>query len=246
MDIELTEIQKVLKRIIKAKGLTYSDLAALMDLSESGIKKMLTSNDLSFNRIKSICEALEVGFADVIAEVNESEVREEQFTDAQERFFLKNQDYFHFFWKLVVERDSLEKIKRENTLNDKQISKYLTKLDSFNIIELHPNNRIKIPRRESKRWVGTGPLTQKVQKDWGSSLWNEAIQKNFNEEDGAHTFVRHLKLSPTSFDDLKLALEDLEKEFVSRSTREQSLSKDELKTFRLLAATAEGSFIERI
>ncbi|MBK25715.1 MAG: hypothetical protein CME70_17080 [Halobacteriovorax sp.] len=243
MNLSLPEIQSLLKRISKAKKLTYSELAQRLEMSESGVKKLFSAKDISFKRLNDICDVLEVSLNDVLEEASSVEIREERFTDEQEKYFLKNMDCFHFFWKLVVERVNLETIKKDYSLTARQVSRYLTKLDQFNIIELHPGNRIKIPRRQSKRWVGRGPLTKKIQKEWGLKLWKEALEEQFDESESSTAKIRFLKLTPSSYEDLILAVSELEQEFIGRSTRELNLSKDKLLEVRLMSATSTGSFI---
>jgi transcriptional regulator with XRE-family HTH domain len=41
---------KSLKTLLKSKGVTYTELAEHLGMSESGVKKMLNSKDLSFRR----------------------------------------------------------------------------------------------------------------------------------------------------------------------------------------------------
>ena len=47
-----------LKRCLKMKGVTYKDLAKLMNLSESSVKRLFASNNLSLQRFEQGCEIL--------------------------------------------------------------------------------------------------------------------------------------------------------------------------------------------
>ena len=47
-----------LKRELKAKGLTYKDVADHLELTESSVKRLFSQEDLSIQRLDSICEML--------------------------------------------------------------------------------------------------------------------------------------------------------------------------------------------
>ena len=236
MNTELSEIQAVFKKIAKARGLKYRDLALKLEMSESGVKKLFTGADLSYSRINKLCQALEVDLNDVLDEARSGELIKAEFSLAQERFFLKNLDYFYFYWMLVVERSNLSIIKKKASLSDLQVTRYLTKLDQFGLIELHEGNRVKLPPRQAQKWVGQGPLTRHIQKEWGLKLWEEAGAEN-------KTIIRQLQLSRSSYEDLLKAFEDLESEFLKRSTREQNLSREELFKVRFMMGSLTGSFV---
>jgi DNA-binding Xre family transcriptional regulator len=246
MNTELSEIQEVLKRIAKARGLKYRDLALMMKMSESGVKKLFRASDLSFSRIKKLCQVLEVNLNDVLEESKSGELLDAEFSLSQEKFFFKNLDYFYFYWKLVVERTPLDKIIKSFSLSSLQVTRYLTKLDQFGIIELHPENRVVLPRRKSKKWVGHGPLTKHVQRDWGLKLWQEASTHDLKRITQSKAIIRQLKLTRSSYQDLLDAFEELESEFLKRSTREQNLSKEELLKVKLMMGSTEGSFVENL
>ena len=50
-----------IKKIMKAKKLKYSDLASHLEMSESGVKKLLSGKDLSMTKLSLIADFLELG-----------------------------------------------------------------------------------------------------------------------------------------------------------------------------------------
>ena len=40
-----------LRNVLSTRGITYKEIAALLDMSESGVKKMLTGEDIGYNFI---------------------------------------------------------------------------------------------------------------------------------------------------------------------------------------------------
>jgi len=52
-----------LKNELKAKGLTYKDVADELDLTEASVKRLFSTEDISLRRLDSICELLRIDLA---------------------------------------------------------------------------------------------------------------------------------------------------------------------------------------
>jgi predicted XRE-type DNA-binding protein len=52
---ELQQLLVTLKRQIKARGLTYRDVAAALKLSEPSVKRLFSTGNLSLERLVDIC-----------------------------------------------------------------------------------------------------------------------------------------------------------------------------------------------
>jgi len=59
------EIFDALKCALKARGWTYSDLAAGLGLSEPTIKRLFADGDCKFGRLLEICDLLDVTLTDL-------------------------------------------------------------------------------------------------------------------------------------------------------------------------------------
>ena len=73
-----------LKRALRERGLTYAAVAAKLALSVASVKRLFSSGDLSLKRVDQICELLETGLADILAQARESPSAN-QLTLAQEQ-----------------------------------------------------------------------------------------------------------------------------------------------------------------
>ncbi|MFV2032306.1 MAG: helix-turn-helix domain-containing protein, partial [Gammaproteobacteria bacterium] len=74
-----------LKNELKAKGLTYKDVADELDLTEASVKRLFSTEDISLRRLDSICELLRIDLAD-LTRTNESDSRTiKVMTEAQEQ-----------------------------------------------------------------------------------------------------------------------------------------------------------------
>lgn len=235
-----SDVTRTLKLILKRKKIRYHELAQQINLSESGLKKILNATDANFSKLSIICAAIDISLTDLLQEVETLAYVEAKFTKEQEKFFFHNKNFFYFYWLLVVERNDLAEIRSKYALTQQQMTTYLTKLDSLNLIELHANNRVKLPPARASRWVGEGPLTESIQKNWGEELWRDSFQKNQFHN------IRYLNLDPLAFKDLQNRLEEIEVEFVARSSRNQNMAMDKTTRYRYMSAIADGSFIKKL
>ncbi len=247
---EFKRVIGTIKSICKNKKLTYKDLGLKIGMSESGIKKVFTGKDCSFSKLSQICNVLDVSLADVIHESQRVLVIDEKFTPEIEDFFAKNMKYFYYFWKLVAERQSIEEIQSYFGLSESENFGYLKKLDEFNLIELGPNEKIKIPKLKVKNWVGKGPLTKKVYTEWTHGLVDDLVADKLSgdirQNNNMSFSIRMMRLTSSSIKDLKKAIEELELEFLGRSNREVLTMADEVKTIRFIAGHSKGSFIDKL
>lgn len=241
--IETKDVMNHLKEIMKMKRVTYKELAHHLGLSESGIKKIMQSYDLSLSRLQEITQYLEINVVDLMAHISDPKILEGRFSSEIEQFFVKSPEKFDFYWKLVVERTPLREIQDDWNIKDAELYKWLRELDQLNLIQWQKGDTIKLPARQMTKWVGRGPLTEKIQRQWAHDLIDDSyVQKTT----GTSTYrLRYLKISKKTKAELQSAIEELELEFLQRSVREQSLSDEELIDVRLFLTEAQGSFVKR-
>jgi transcriptional regulator with XRE-family HTH domain len=137
-------ILKTLKIELKKSKISYKDLAKTLKISEAGVKKIFTRDDLSLARALEICKALNISFSEVISQSEGNEQSELRFTDRQIDFLKKNISYFHFYMKLAYEQKSPIEIQNEFSLSLRSLNTYLKKLEELGLIKRHPKERTQI------------------------------------------------------------------------------------------------------
>jgi transcriptional regulator with XRE-family HTH domain len=55
---EIPAIATTLKRLVRAKGLTYAELAQLLDISEASVKRYLNGQRLTMEILERLCGAM--------------------------------------------------------------------------------------------------------------------------------------------------------------------------------------------
>lgn len=148
-----------LKSLLKARGITYAEIATNLGVSESTIKRTLTSQKITLERLEEICQAAKVSLFELIGMTKKPDEKTRHlYTMKQERFLSKNPKYLAFF-DLLIRNGSLEKVKKIRPhLKQKTIHMYLKKLDELGLIEWHPGDIVKYPIGRDVAWNPDGPL----------------------------------------------------------------------------------------
>lgn len=242
---EKVEIFKTLKKVVKTKGRSYRDLAPELGMSESGLKKLMASEDCSLSKLSEICSVLNISLNELVNLADTSNKESITFTDKQEREFIKNPSLYYYFISLLNFEYSEAKVRKKYKLTKNCSVKYLLKLDKLDLIRLEKSNKV-FPVLEGKG-VGISPkLAQAVKYNIDSSFVNyfqgQSLKKKENIIHGSQgTFL----LRDETLKEMKKELSSLVDEFSKRSSREQILfNKKDLKEVTSLFLVAKGFKID--
>ncbi|MFP5518484.1 MAG: helix-turn-helix domain-containing protein [Bdellovibrionia bacterium] len=174
IDLFLVALKKTLKR----KNIVYRDLAQKLDLSESSVKRILSSKSLTLERLEEICRACDIQFSEIcsLADFNGGDV-DLFYSDEQERALAQNARLFHFYI-LLEDGLSLGKILKVYDISESEAQKFLLQLDKLNLIELHPKNRVKVPHKGGRRFRKEGPMGKLLFDQARSSYLESSFQRN--------------------------------------------------------------------
>ena len=123
-----------LKKQMKAKGITYNQIAKALDISLSTVKRDFALKNLSLSRFLSICEITNTSLKDLSQSIEVSQPKTHVLTDEQEAFFAKNINYWAYFDQLLSGR-SPSFLSQKYKITKNQEVKYLKKLQIFSKIE---------------------------------------------------------------------------------------------------------------
>ena len=56
----MSPLISTLKRVLKARGVTYADLAEKIALSEASVKRLFSQGTFTLERLEEVCAALEI------------------------------------------------------------------------------------------------------------------------------------------------------------------------------------------
>lgn len=85
-----TYIIDTLRAHLKARDLTYKDLADGLELSEVSVKRLFTGADIGLDRLEQICQFLQIELSDLFKTSPKKRKLISRLTQAQEAEFAKN------------------------------------------------------------------------------------------------------------------------------------------------------------
>ena len=72
---ETAALLEVLKRQLKARGVTYAQVARHLKLSEASVKRMFSQKEFTLSRIDAICEVAGIEFSDLARSLGAPDAR---------------------------------------------------------------------------------------------------------------------------------------------------------------------------
>ncbi len=146
-----------LKRVLKARKLTYAQVAKALALSEATVKRMFSRNDFSLERFEQVCQLAGVSVSELAREVD----RERNFLTglslAQEKEIVGNPKLF-LVAVCALNHLSLEQIVAHYDLGKSECIQLLLRLDRIGFLELLPNNAIRLKVARTFAWLPDGPI----------------------------------------------------------------------------------------
>ncbi|KHD89041.1 MAG: hypothetical protein OM95_06225 [Bdellovibrio sp. ArHS] len=228
-----------IKKILKAREVTYGDLASHLKMSESGVKKMLNAKDISFRRILQICEALEVLPGQLFSMSEKSFISEVVLSQQQEDALLKQRSLLAVYWRFVVEGCPLNEIEKLQKISSAELKKILDKLVHLDL--LTAKRGVYKPRHSGKfRWNNESKLVKVLNKEWSELTLHRALKG----DQGAYHRLVSMKFSEESYEQLRQNLAKVLNEAVQNSEKDElTLPKKQLHNFTaLIATTSLGVF----
>jgi transcriptional regulator with XRE-family HTH domain len=234
-----------IKRTLKARKMTYSELAKLVGMSESGVKKMFAAKDGSLGRVCSICEALGLTLRDVLDMDTRWQSQIMEFTEDQETYLLEDEEALKVFFLIAYDGLSIGETRTKLKLSNARMNQILRKLDKLNIIRWLPYDHANTRRDGIVLWKNKGKFVEFIKEKWSKTLLAEALNDSQSSEHHDHFMLSYLKLTDSSLDDFRQALRRLLEEYRLRCRHEINYyGLKNLKGFRFMAANKVGSFVE--
>lgn len=157
------ELLDALRQALKARGMTYRQLAAQLSVSEATIKRMFREQDCTLSRLSQICTVLGISLYDLMAVAKERDETATPLSAEQEAYLAQHPGQFAFLLCLL-QRQTPEMIQRRHNLSDLSIFRYLRDLDRQGFLELGAHNRYRLKVGPLVRWSLTGPLQDKLKE----------------------------------------------------------------------------------
>ena len=211
------QIVDALKVELKRQNMTYRVLASKLEVSESTVKQMFANGNFSLKRLDAICELLDSDLNDLL-EISESiENKLTVFNIEQEHALAQDRKLLVVAYCLVNHWTVGEIVERYN-IDKFEIVTLLAKLDKMKLIELQPNNKVRLLMANNFHWQANGP----IEKYFREQVQTEFFNTNF-DDDGELRVVKNGILSKKGQLDLHHRLNMIDSLFDEISQQERRL-----------------------
>lgn len=199
----------ILKKALKASGLTYADVAAHLGLSQASVKRMFARGHFTLERLESTCEMMQLDFTDLVRMIDEERTKISNLSPDQEKELVS--DLKFLLVALCVQNAwTFQEIVNYYNVTELECIRYLARLDRLGLIELLPNNRIRRMVAQDFRWLPRGPFKnffeQRAQRDF--------LKSHFTRSGELRLFLTGM-LSKKSLDTMCERMDTIAREFAS-------------------------------
>ncbi|MBF0099720.1 MAG: helix-turn-helix transcriptional regulator [Desulfobacterales bacterium] len=225
---ETSQLINTLKKCLKAKGITYKQLADELNLSEASVKRLFSEQTFSIKRLEDICRLMDLTLYDLSKLSANADDGRSVLSIDQEKVLADRPKLLVYFYLLINGRDP------SSIVNDYQFSKeeslqFLFDMDKLGLIELHPNNRVRLLKSSNIKWRKNGPIRQKFE----AKIKQEFLNSEFDLPDERLSFVTG-KLSEASRVILFRKIDRLLKDFNELVEIDKSIPEEKSKNIGLM------------
>lgn len=206
---------KELKHQLREQGITYQDVAAKLELSESSVKRLFSKADFTLERFEKICSMAGLGVGDLVYALNKRQEKITELTLEQEEILAADPKFLLVAY-LVVNHISFEDILEYYQFDEHELIRYLAKMDGMKAIELLPGNKIKVLTTQNFHWRPDGPIRKFIDK----VVLREFLNTRFQKEEQSRVFVHGL-LTKGSIEMLQREIRKLTKQFMTSNLEDR-------------------------
>ena len=151
------QIVDAIKSELKRLAITYKILANKLNVSESTIKQMFANGNFSLNRLDAICEILDSDLHSLLEVSDSIEDKITSLSMQQEQALIQDKKLLVVAYCLV-NHWKVNEITERYDIEHNEIISILAKLDKMKLIELQPNNRVRLLMANNFSWHSNGPI----------------------------------------------------------------------------------------
>ena len=146
-----------LKQVLKSRGVTYAAIARRLGRSEASIKRVFAKQSFTLERLDRVCQILGIEITDLAKMVEHESERIVQLTLDQEKEIVSDPKLL-LVAVHALNHWTLDEIIAQYTISKTECIRQLARLDRLRIIDLLPNNRIRVIVGRNFAWLPDGPF----------------------------------------------------------------------------------------
>jgi transcriptional regulator with XRE-family HTH domain len=167
---------RALKEVLKARGMTYRGIAKGLGLSEASVKRVFAAGSFTLERLDRICELIGIEITDLARMVRQELEDPPQLSKDQEEQLVADPKLL-LVAVHAINQWTFDEIVATYTLSKAECIRMLARLDKLGIIDLLPNNKIRVRVTQNFSWLPGGPIQQffraRVQSDFLQSPFDQ-------------------------------------------------------------------------
>jgi hypothetical protein len=233
---QVSALVEALKSALKAGAITYAEVARALDLSESSIKRKFSRQDFSVLELDRICAMVGMEISDLVKLMEEKRGRL-QHLDAEQEAEIADDLSLLMVTVCVLNRWTFAEILDFYTFTEPELIQLTAQLDRLKLIELLPNNRIKLLVAPNFNWLPRGPI---------ESVFLHAIQQDFFsaafEREDHQFIVLNGMLSAASNAEFRRKMERLAREFDVLNQEDNALPLEQRHGYTVLLALRDWRY----
>lgn len=187
-------VLQAVKGLLKQHKINYAQVASHLELSESSVKRSFSQGQISLDRLIKICQLMDLELVDLLQVIQNQGTELVQLTAKQERLIVSDVKFL-LVTVCVCNHWSFDEIQQTYQIEVAELVNMLLRLEQTELLELKPNNLIKLKISPNFHWIENGPIQsffeQHVQADFWQSqfvgpgevrlLANGMLSKESNE-----------------------------------------------------------------
>ncbi len=233
----------VLKRTLRARGMTYADLGRELGLSEPSVKRIFAQKDTKISRLFDICAVLDVPFSDIVARAARTKDTPAYLPLETERALAADPLLFYMFI-LLRETISPVEIERRFNLAKGELFQMGMRLERLDLVEMRENGAIKVTFSPTLLFRRHGPL-HKIVRRLNLTFMMRTIDTPDTNTKAFVTLSR--QMLPDTASEIRKDLMALHEKIATLARQDQLVADDaDLETFKFGAGFGPVSFPEMI
>ncbi|MDJ0834399.1 MAG: helix-turn-helix transcriptional regulator [Gammaproteobacteria bacterium] len=207
-----------LKKLLKAHGHTYVDVAQALDLTEASVKRLFSEQSFSLERLDKVCQMLDMEISDLVQAMHEQAHQIKNLSYEQEQEITSDLTLL-LVAVCVMNKWTLAEITSHFDISETEGIRKLARLDKLQIIDLLPGNRIKLRVAPNFEWLENGPIMSFFLQNIAREFFNSRFQA-----DNETLFVLNGMLSPQSNAEYQRKIKRLARDFAELNNDDAALS----------------------
>ncbi len=223
MGSQTSDLILAIKSQLKAKGITYKELARDLSMSEANVKRMFAQQKFNLDRLELICERLHLDLIELAQLAQQNKTKISELTLQQEKELLSDKKLL-LTASLCLSGWNYDEMLQRYDFNQIELIGYLTKLDKIKFIELLPFNQIRKKVSSRFAWQPGGP----IQNFFAKHIQKEFFQSAFSKKNEKVVFISGM-LSDDSNLKIQQLMEELALEYRALLRQDKGLDLDDKK-----------------